>query len=216
MHALDEKYAGIVFAKTDKGREEMASRAHGLNPMQRRVLIIIDGIKKFDAIIEMIPAVIPAGEMGKIFSVLLGQGFIVAVADTVATPIAETGRNEGAAVLQMPSAPARRNISLVKPASEEDSLIQDPSVIRLIKDFMTTTSQTYLGLLGADVIQRIERAKSADQLLSVLGYWHMALQDSREGHRFAAPYLEQVRNALNGKGQLMLPEGHGVDRAIRS
>ena len=61
---------------------------------------------------------------------------------------------------------------------------------------MTITTQTYLGLLGADMIRRIEHAQDAAQLMAVLGHWHMALQDSKHGSRFAAPYLAQIKQSL--------------------
>lgn len=32
-----------IFAKTSQGQQEIATRAQGLNPMQRRLLILIDG-----------------------------------------------------------------------------------------------------------------------------------------------------------------------------
>ncbi|MBS0307923.1 MAG: hypothetical protein JSS58_03040, partial [Proteobacteria bacterium] len=65
MDELMANYAGIVFAKTDKGREEMASRAHGLNPPQRRVLIIVDGVRNFETIVDIIPSIIPKDQMGE-------------------------------------------------------------------------------------------------------------------------------------------------------
>jgi hypothetical protein len=81
----------------------------------------------------------------------------------------------------------------------DNPLTQDPETIRQVKDFMATTAHTYLGLLSAEVIQRIERAKDAAQLMSVVGHWHMALRGSRQGSRFAGPYLDQVRRTLSGE-----------------
>ena len=34
---------GVVFAKTQKGQEEITTKAGGLTPRQRRVLIFVDG-----------------------------------------------------------------------------------------------------------------------------------------------------------------------------
>lgn len=168
---------GVVFSKTEKGREEMARRSHGLNPVQRRVLIIIDGSKSFDALAEMIPAMVSSGQLRDILAYLLEYGFIVAVEDDQKA--------------QMPI-PASSSGTTAASAA----LTDDPVAIRLVKDFMTTTAQTYLGLLSAPLIQRIEQARTAPQLMSVAGQWNMALRDSAQGKRFADPYLEQVRSAL--------------------
>lgn len=169
MLAQTIESTGIVFSKTEKGREEMSSRAHGLNPMQRRVLIIIDGSKDLETIIEMIPAMVPSGQLQEILGYLLEHGFITQV-DSDARGQSHAGA--GAA------------------------LTEDPATIRLVKDFMTTTAQTYLGLLSAPLIQRVEQAKTATQLMAVAGHWNMALRDSQQGKRFASPYLEQVKSAL--------------------
>lgn len=168
---------GVVFSKTEKGREEMAKRSHGLNPVQRRVLIIIDGSKSFEALAEMIPAMVSSGQLRDILAYLLEYGFIVAVED------------EQKAQMPIPASSSGT-------AAASAALTDDPAAIRLVKDFMTTTAQTYLGLLSAPLIQRIEQARTAPQLMSVAGQWNMALRDSAQGKRFADPYLEQVRSAL--------------------
>jgi hypothetical protein len=164
---------GIIFSKTEKGREEMAKRSHGLNPSQRRVLIIIDGNKGFDALADMVPAMVPSGQLRDILAYLMEHGFIAAA--------------EG-------DQKAQSHAATVTAASS--ALTDDPATIRLVKDFMTTTAQTYLGLLSASLIQRIEQARTPIQLMSVAGQWNMALRDSAQGKRFADPYLEQVRSAL--------------------
>lgn len=40
----------VVFAKTAKGHEEIANRAGGLTPRQRRVLIFVDGRREAEAL----------------------------------------------------------------------------------------------------------------------------------------------------------------------
>lgn len=204
---------GVVFSKTEKGREEMAKRSHGLNPVQRRVLIIIDGSKSFEALAEMIPAMVSSGQLRDILAYLLEYGFIAAVEDDQKAQSYSGKLGMGAAPLQrtatapaqapaQTSAPVQAQAKMPIPASSSGTaatsaaLTDDSAAIRLVKDFMTTTAQTYLGLLSAPLIQRIEQARTAPQLMSVAGQWNMALRDSAQGKRFADPYLEQVRSAL--------------------
>jgi hypothetical protein len=79
------------------------------------------------------------------------------------------------------------------PAGSSDDL--DP-----VKRYMVTTAQTHLGLLAAEVVDRIERAADAAQLRAVVGHWHMALQDSKRGRATAEEHLREVRAGLRSAG----------------
>ena len=180
---LDNMHA--VFGKTQRGREELNQRGKGLNARQRSILILMDGARS----LQMLTAIISPPELKETVPYLLKQGFI-------ARPTAAT-----AEVLTAEARPAPDNLGHADNPDEGTvpavRLTQDAAKVRQVQDFMVTTTQTYLGLLGADVIKRIERAKNAEQLMAVVGHWHMALHDSRQGSRFAAPYLEQVKTSLS-------------------
>lgn len=192
---LHENFSATsIFAKTSKGREEMVKRSFGLSPLQRRVLIIIDGLKDLNAIAEMMPAVIPAHQRDEVLGFLLENGFIECI--NPAAPAV-------AAAVQAQAAYANAARAVAVHGAMTLKLTEDPSVLRAVKDFMTITAHTYLGLLGAGVIQRVEHAKTAEQLMAVVGQWHMALHESIQGRRFAAPYLEQVRQALTGNSVVL-------------
>ncbi|MBS0308207.1 MAG: hypothetical protein JSS58_04470, partial [Proteobacteria bacterium] len=132
------------------------------------------------------------------FSFLLRHDYIVAVA--VNAGVATEGKDT----------PAEAVLPVAEP------LADDPTTIRIVKDFMTTTAQTYLGLLGAGIIQRIERAKTAEQLLAVLGQWNMALHESTQGRRFAAGSLQQVKDALMGQGSFVPADARVAGKALQS
>lgn len=202
---------GIVFSKTDKGREEMTKRAYGLSPLQRRVLILIDGSKDLETLADMIPAMVPAGQLQAILEYLLEHEFIVPVDNDAASrtyPGSQPVEPSSAAIAPRAAALADAlNATQSLPVAATGSgtaLTEDPATIRMVKDFMTTTAQTYLGLLSAPVIQRIEQARTAAQLMTVAGHWNMALRDSQQGKRFAGPYLEQVKSALVAGAQPVL------------
>jgi hypothetical protein len=65
-----------------------------------------------------------------------------------------------------------------------------------IKQQMRGAAETYLGLMAADLVRRIERAADAAALLGLLGHWHMALQESKHGKLVALQLLEQLRADL--------------------
>ncbi|CAL60695.1 hypothetical protein HEAR0484 [Herminiimonas arsenicoxydans] len=175
----------------------MVKRCFGLSPLQRRVLILMDGAKKFSALLEMIPE----RDLNEIVSYLVNQGFISSNSP------AQTRKTDLKVPMSMPTGESMQTSAVTSAKTQHSSpvsplpveLIQDPTKIREIKDFMISTTTTYLGLMSADMIHKIERAKEAAGLLSIAGQWHMALRESKHGNRFAGAYLDQVTNALSGQ-----------------
>ena len=147
-----------VYAKTAKGRNEVALRGMGLSGRQRGVLIMLDGHKSCAALAPLMPA----GQLAFIVEQLLALDL---------------------------SAPCCGAL----PADWSDELDR-------IKRYMVTTAQAHLGLLAADVVERIERAVDAGSLRGVVGHWHMALQDSKRGRATAEEHLGQVREGLRSAG----------------
>ncbi len=186
-----------VFSKTEKGRDEVAKRCFGLSPLQRRVLILMDGAKKFSALLEMIPE----RDLDEIVSYLVAQEFISSASpvQTSKTDIKVPMSMHIGKTMQVSAESSAKPQHLSPISALHVELIQDPAKIREIKDFMISTTTTYLGLMSADMIHRIERAKEAAGLLSIAGQWHMALRESKHGNRFAGAYLDQVTNALSGQ-----------------
>ncbi|MGJ7915746.1 hypothetical protein ACI48D_09755 [Massilia sp. LXY-6] len=62
-----------VYAKTEKGRAEVAQRSLGLNSRQRTVLILLDGRKRCSVLVGLLPA----GQLAAIVGELLSMGLIV-------------------------------------------------------------------------------------------------------------------------------------------
>jgi hypothetical protein len=166
--------ADTIYAKTARGREEVAQRLLGLSARQRSVLIMVDGRRPSAALAELVAGADIVGE-------LLALGLIAAAA-APAQPAAPAPAPPPTSAPAPPPAPA--------PAQQRAV----PDVrLAAIKRQMTTTAETYLGLMAADVVRRIERAADEAQLQSVLGHWHMALQESKHGKAVALAQLELVR-----------------------
>ena len=169
-----------------------------MSTLQRRVLIVMDGEKRFSTIFDMIPE----QKLEEIVSYLVLQNFITPIQVSVKSTRSNVqvqslkhshdAQQDSVAYLDTSKHTARISISNVE-------LIQDAQKIREIKDFMTSTATTYLGLMASDLIHRIERTKEASGLMSIVGQWHMALRESKHGTRFAGAYLDQVTNALSGQ-----------------
>jgi hypothetical protein len=61
----------LIYRKTDKGRQEVDTRAHRLSPRLRSVLIVIDGQRHGDALRALVP-----GDLDEALAALLAGGFI--------------------------------------------------------------------------------------------------------------------------------------------
>ncbi|MFZ6771976.1 hypothetical protein ACO0LB_04585 [Undibacterium sp. SXout7W] len=209
-----------VFTKTSKGRLEITQRSGELSSRQRSILIMLDGSKKLDALLTPVAK----NELQEIVHFLSQQDFIEynrdlasapsassvsadstsaktptawqpdAVTPAVPTPVITPEVTVATVIAPTAISADKSGITITAPAIH----MLDEASLRSIKDFMTVTAQTYLGLLGADVIRRVERAEDHVQLMGSLGHWHMALRDSKQGHRFASVYMEQVSAALRG------------------
>lgn len=161
-----------VYAKTAKGRSEVASRGMGLNGRQRTVLILLDGHKPCGALASLMPA----GQVADIVGQLLALDLI------------EPRMADGSAPAAQPETVRDT------PRGEHDAHVAR------VKRYMVQTAQTHLGLLAAEVVGRIERTNDADQLRAVVGYWHMALRDAKDGRATACAHLEHVRAGLRDAG----------------
>jgi hypothetical protein len=157
-----------VYAKTAKGRSEVASRGMGLTGRQRTVLILLDGHKPCGALAPLMPA----GQVADIVGQLLALDLI------------EPRGVDGGTPKATPETPPGEH---------------DAHVAR-VKRYMVQTAQAHLGLLAAEVVGRIERTNNADQLRAVVGYWHMALRDAKDGRATAGAHLEHVRAGLRDAG----------------
>lgn len=169
----------------------------------------MDGTKNLEAL----KGVMPQNELDEIVSLLSTQFFITVSevpprkVGSVATDKRKVDEHRTAVTHSSSSDPSSiaSSIAFISPVRVEIALTQDDAKIREIKDFMTTTAQTYLGLLAADLIQRIERTKTSAALMALVGQWHMALRDSKNGNRFAGPYLDQVKAALSANDASPIP-----------
>jgi hypothetical protein len=158
-----------VYAKTAKGRDEVAARCMGLNGRQRTVLIMLDGHKPCGALAPLMSA----GQVADIVGQLLALDLIEPRAADGGPPAAQP----------QTASPGEHDALFVR-----------------VKRYMVQTAQAHLGLLAAEVVGRIERTNDADQLRAVVGYWHMALRDAKDGRATACAHLEHVRAGLREAG----------------
>jgi len=165
--------ADLIYTKTDLGRAELAQRSARLGARQRSMLIMIDGRKTCAALAGLAQQ----QQLGVILGELETLGFIAPVLPRTATPLARA------------------------PTPVPAAVAIDPLLLANAKRMLTATAETYLGLLSAEVVRKVQAAGDEEQLLRALGQWHMAMQASKHGRDAAATCLEQIKASLRGAGR---------------
>lgn len=164
---------GVVFAKTQKGHEEITTKAGGLTPRQRRVLIFVDGKRSVDDLRGMLQA----DDLQHTLGMLEEDGYIA-----VSSVLTQQGK------VSAPAAP-------LPPVTAFAALPDSPDPLRLqqARNFMINTLNTFVGSLGASsLLDRIDQADGHVGLRALYDEWYHSMVMSREGKREA----EALRSKL--------------------
>ncbi len=157
-----------IFDKTDKGREEIATRQYRLAPRLRSMLVLIDGKHDIDDLLKKVAGL---GLDEHHLAELLDAGFIQEVQQ----------KGSGEAVPSLPSqqTDGAQTPSAAEPASKAaDVLPEGENQFEAIYHFYNETIKSTVGLRGYGLQLKVERAESIEDF--------RALRDA---------YLEAVRKA---------------------
>ncbi len=157
---------GVIFAKTPKGQSEIATKAGGLTPRIRRVLICIDGKRTVDELRDMLQA----DDLQHTLGMLEEDGYI---------EVAGTSNGTGQ------PAPAKTPLPAIT-AFSELPVPPDPLRQQQARNFMINTLNTFVGSLGASsLLDRLDQAEGHTGLRALYDEWYHAIVMSREGKREA-------------------------------
>lgn len=160
----------VAFAKTPKGHDEISTKAGGLTPRQRRVLIMIDGKRTIDELRSMLQA----DDLQHTLGMLEEDGYI---------EIGGVTGKAGVPPAPLPSITAFGEL----PATP------DPVRMQQARNFMMNTLNAFVGALGtSSLLDRIENAQDHGALRQLYDEWYHAIVMSREGKREA----ESLRSKL--------------------
>jgi hypothetical protein len=133
-----------IFDKTEKGREEIATRKHQLAHRLRALLLLFDGTHTTDDILDKVTVL---GLNQESISELLHNGFIQPV---------QTVAGESSALSEQPAAPSQETHS-------ESNLPNGESQFEAIYHFYTETIKSTIGLRGFALQLKVERANSIEE-----------------------------------------------------
>lgn len=182
-----------VFDKTEKGREEIATRKYHLSPRARSLLVMIDGKQTADDLLKKVAGL---GLTEQCMADLLKDGYIreASPASTVAAVSTVSAASSTAA--PAPSAPlhniaaspdtrtGNRAIALAPSPTPSDAVLSDGQTqYEAIYRFYNETIKSTIGLRGYALKLKVERAAT--------------IEDFRQ---LKKPYLEAV---VKAQGQEM-------------
>jgi len=131
----------VVYHKSAKGTEAIATRQHGLGPKLRSMLIMVDGKRGFEELVRLSAML---GDTEELLGQLLEQGFIEPVAPAPVAPKAEAPAPIAPAAAPISLIEAQRFVSrrltaLLGPNAEE--LCLKIEAARTVKDFQAAVAR---------------------------------------------------------------------------
>lgn len=152
-------FAASIFAKTAAGAQEIQSRALGLPPLTRRLLVLVDGRRSG----KELAAFVVGHDAAELLGQLLAHGCIEALA--VARPVAATPK---AAVAAVAAAPAAESVLSGLP----QAAMRSARETAMARNFMTNTVNTMFGQnMRLTLIESIHGARTAEDLRRVYPAW---------------------------------------------
>lgn len=149
-----------IFDKTNKGREEIATRKYRLAPRLRTLLLLIDGKQSTGQLLQKI-----AGLDEQSINELLNSGFIQDIddiSDIITVMPIEIDETETPAAAQEDSLPEETTAE--EAPSATFALAEGETKFQAIRKFYTKTIRTTLGLRGYNFQLKVDQAESIDDL----------------------------------------------------
>lgn len=199
MTATSQDFTTTLLGKTPLGVEEMQARKLGLTPLERRVLILIDGKRNFQELAAM------AGNVAlpDILANLMEKGCIQAtgrVAAPVAPAAAPSDAPPAAAAPPAQAAAAGAGAGTA-PAGElaglPDPAMRSPKEVEMARNFMMNTVNTvFQPNTRLSLLEAIASCKTAEDTRRVYPHWAETIASSTIGARRLPEFREKLFQVL--------------------
>ncbi|MDZ4099547.1 MAG: hypothetical protein U1E13_12750 [Methylophilaceae bacterium] len=158
----------MVYEKTASGINEIAGTDRQLTPKQRQVLILIDGKRSLEDIVNSLPR-LPVSD---IIQELESLDFI-----------------------QNPKAGKIFNSKIAVSQNEAPLIISEEKMAET-KNLLIASTTEHLGLMGRTMNEQISSATSYEQLRTCISRWHMAIRETKSGRMIADELMSKVQMTL--------------------
>lgn len=184
----------MVYEKSNSGLQELQGNQRTLNARQRQVLIMIDGKRTHDDLAKYLNNL----DVAQIIADLENQGYIYnpASAGSGKSHPADTPDIAMPAFTPTANAPVQENIAAIPAETTTEDAPVSAEKISVVKVILATTTKEHLGIMGRNLIEKIEAVQDQEQLNTCMSQWHMAIRESKSGKAIAAVLMELVLQAL--------------------
>ena len=201
MTATSQDFTTTLLGKTPLGIEEMQARKLGLSPLERRVLILVDGKRSFQELAAM------AGNVAlpDILANLMQKGCIQ-VTGRATTPVAPAAVPPGAPAAATPTAQAAAAsagaASAGAPSAGElaglpDPAMRSPKEVEMARNFMMNTVNTvFQPNTRLSLLEAIAACKTAEDTRRVYPRWAETIASSVIGARRLPEFREKLFQVL--------------------
>ncbi len=177
-----------VYDKTDKGREEIATRKYHIPPRLRSLLVMIDGRRSLDSLLSNFSAI---GVTEESVNELLRDEYI-AVVGTAAPPAPRPAPPARAPVID-----ALHEATLPEPVISAP-LLSEQERIAALYDFYNQTIKSTIGLRGVMLQLKVEKCASVADFRELrLAYLEGVLK--AKGREMALSLRDRLDHLLGGK-----------------
>ncbi|MET3133534.1 hypothetical protein AAKU55_003824 [Oxalobacteraceae bacterium GrIS 1.11] len=186
----------FIYDKTDKGREEIATRKYLLPSRTRTLLVMIDGRQSAD---ELLTKVIGLGLTEDKLLELHEQGFIAQIGIDP-TP--------AAAPAPVKVAPIAAPVAVPAPPPPPAAASQNGDNFQTIYDFYNQTIKSTIGLRGYGLQLKVERAASLEDFRALRKPYLEAILKTK-GLEMARSLRNRLDELLGGKPEfdtVMMPD----------
>ncbi len=172
----------VVFVKTAKGREEVDTKAGGLAPAMRRVLIYINGSRTINEL-RQLPRI---ENIESVLQALQQQGYI----EPESQAAHDTVKAAQAAALPVVSSAAQLSRQVTNShygvAFRPLPWRRDPTQLQMTRNFMINTLNVFVGSFAVTALtKRLQDANEHNDLRNLFDEWYEAINTTREGRREA-------------------------------
>lgn len=201
-----------VYSKTAQGAEEVATRSLHLDAMTRRLLIIVDGERSAEELMQFFKE---GQDISVLFETLIQLeliertgGPVSAIAPNSVQPLPTKSATSGGAILGPNTTTVISELqpthdlpapTTTEPSAEPDraeSHRSESHKFKQAKNFMEETARKVLGLKGVFFISRIERTVNEAELFALLDQFQSELFDGLKDRGVAKQYRNKAEAML--------------------
>lgn len=179
-----------VYDKTDKGREEIATRKYQIPPRLRSLLVMIDGRRSLDSLLSNFSAI---GVTEASINELLRDEYIAVVGTGEARPAPPPAPPSRTPVID-----ALHEATLPEPVIHAGSTLSDKERVAALYDFYNQTIKSTIGLRGVMLQLKVEKCSTVGDFRELRQAYLEGVLKAK-GREMALSLRDRLDHLLGGK-----------------